>query len=767
MNKRLITIFLAILLICTLCVTIVACSDKENNDDSNPNGEQTDTPSSPIEPSSSCLVFELKTDDTYEVVGYTGNPISVVIPATYNGKAVTSIRIEAFRGCTSLTSVTIPNSVTSIGSWAFSGCPIEYASIPTLAISSIPQSNLKEVVITGGERIGNYAFQDCKSLSSVTIGNSATSIGYDAFHNCTSLSSVNYLGTIESWCGITFENYYANPLSQGVKLYLNGELLTADLVIPDTVTEIKAYAFYSCDFLTSVTIGNSVESIGNHAFSYCDSLSSVTIGNSVTSIGDDAFDSCTSLSSVNYLGTIEQWCGITFDDYCANPLCNGAELYLNGELVEDLVIPNTVTEIEDWAFVGCTSLSNVTIPDSVTSVGSYAFEYCTSLSSVTIPDSVTSIGDYAFRYCYKLVEVYNLSSLTIKKGSDSNGDVGYYALDVYTSLDTPSKLSTDSNGYIIHTNGEEKTLVGYVGSESELTLPSGITSINQRAFYGCTSLTSVTIPNSVTRTGSYAFHECYNLMSITIGSSVTSIGYDAFYGCYKLVEVYNLSTLTVEKGSGSNGGISRYALDVYTSLDTPSKISTDSDGYIIHTNGEEKTLVGYTGSERELTIPSGITSINKFAFYYCSSLTSVTIGNSVTSIGNAAFYGCDSLISVTIGNSVTSIGWGTFYGCTSLTSVTIPDSVTSIGEDAFYNCISLSSVTIGNSVTSIGDEAFNGCISLSTVYYNGTEEEWSGISISGDYNYDLTDATRYYYSETEPTTSGNYWHYVDGVPTPW
>ena len=619
MNKRLITIFLAILLICTLCVTIVACGDKDNNDDSNPNGEQTDTPSSPIEPSSSNLVFELKTNDTYEVVGYTGEPISIVIPATYHGKAVTSIGIEAFDHCSSLTSVTIGNSVTSIGDWAF--------------------------------------------------------------HGCTSLSSVNYLGTIEQWCGITFGGYYANPLCNGAKLYLNGELVE-DLVIPNTVTEIKDCAFSGCDSLHSVTIGNSVTNIGNGAFENCNSLSSVTIGNSVTSIGERAF------------------------------------------------------------------------------------YYCDSLTSVTIGNSVTSIGDDAFRYCYKLVEVYNLSSLTIEKGSSSNGYVGYYALDVYTSLDTPSKLSTDSDGYIIRTNGEEKTLVRYTGSESELTLPSGITSINQgaffyddtitsvvipdsvtsigdeafyfcnslssvtipdsvtsigdwafwgcaslssvtignsvtsigeMAFYYCYSLTSVTIGNSVTSIGAYAFFDCYSLSSVTIGNSVTSIGERAFHYCYKLVEVYNLSNLTIEKGSDSNGYVGAYALDVYTSLDTPSKLSTDSKGYIIYTNGEEKILVGYTGNETELTLPSGITSINQ----------------------------------------------GAFYNNDKITSVTIPDSVTSIGERAFYDCLS-----------------------LNIVYYNGTAEEWSGISI-GDYNSYLINATRYYYSETEPVEEGNYWHYVGGIPTPW
>ena len=191
-----------------------------------------------------------------------------------------------------------------------------------------------------------------------------------------------------------------------------------------------------------------------------------------------------------------------------------------------------------------------------------------------------------------------------------------------------------------------------------------------------------------------------------------------------------------------------------------------------------------------VVIGDSATSIGERAFEYCSRLTSVVIGDSVTSIGSYAFSGCSSLTSVVIGDSVTSIKWkNVFYGCSSLTSVVIGDSVTSIGESdfenfgsltnvvignsvtsignyAFKNCDSLTSVVIGNSVTGIGDEAFRNCSSLTSVYYNGDETMWNSISIRIN-NSNLTNATRYYYSETKPTVSGNYWHYVDGVVTVW
>ena len=192
------------------------------------------------------------------------------------------------------------------------------------------------------------------------------------------MTSVNYLGTIEGWCNIGFGSFDANPVYYAEKLYINGELLE-ELTIPNTVTEIKDIAFYCCRSLTSVTIPDSV-----------------------TSIGDGAFYNCTTLTSVNYLGTIEGWCNIEFGSSDANPVYYAGKLYINGELLEELTIPNTVTEIKDFAFYRCRSLTSVTIGDSVTSIGKSAFYGCTGLTSITIPDSVTSIGNSAFRGCTRL-----------------------------------------------------------------------------------------------------------------------------------------------------------------------------------------------------------------------------------------------------------------------------------------------------------------------------------------------------------------------------
>ena len=352
---------------------------------------------------------------------------SVIIP-----NSVISIDSGAFKGCTGLTSVTIGNSVTSIGSSAFSGCTgltsfeigNSVTSIGRYAFSGC--TGLTSVTIGNSvTSIGDYAFENCTGLTSVEIGNSVTSIG-SAFYNCTGLTAV-YIEDLAAWCNISFYSNYSNPLYYAKNLYLNGEEISGDIVIPEGATQIGKDAFYYCDLitsveipdtvisigseafsrctgLTSVTIGNGVESIGSQAFQYCTGLTSVTIGNGVESIGSYAFTNCTGLISITVSENNLFYKSIDGNLYTKD----GKTLvqYAIGKEDTSFTIPDTVTSIGSYAFSYCTGLTSVVIPDSVTSIGSNAFYSCDGLTSVTIGNGVTSIGYCAFYKCTSLTDVY-------------------------------------------------------------------------------------------------------------------------------------------------------------------------------------------------------------------------------------------------------------------------------------------------------------------------------------------------------------------------
>ena len=302
---------------------------------------------------------------------------TVKIPETFSYNDVTysisSIGHYAFCGCRALTSVTIPNSVTNIGNDAFCGC------------SGLTSVNIPNSVTS----IGNYAFFGCTGLTSVTIPNSVTSIGAYAFRRCRGLTSVTIPDSVISIGEFAF----------------TACLGLTSVTIPNSVTSIGAYTFSNCSSLTSVTIPDSVISIGEFAFSNCLGLTSVTIGNSVTSIGEHAFDGCTSLKKV-IVPDIAAWCSIEFGYGRSNPLDYAGHLYSDETTeITNLIIPDSVISIGDWAFCGCDGLTSVTIPNSVITIGDWAFHWCTGLTSVNIGNGVKSIGE-DFAYCKELTDVY-------------------------------------------------------------------------------------------------------------------------------------------------------------------------------------------------------------------------------------------------------------------------------------------------------------------------------------------------------------------------
>ena len=317
-------------------------------------------------------------------------------------------------------------------------------------------------------------------------------------------------------------------------------------------------SFDELQYFVNVTL------IGYSAFSDCLSLASITIPESVTSIGDFAFYNCSSLEKV-CISNLSAWYKISFESY-GNPLCNGANLYVNNELVIDIVIPSDITLVNPYLFHGCTSIRSVVIPEGVTSIADCAFWGCSSLTSITIPESVTSIGDCAFVYCS------SLASITIPESVTSIGSGALYGCSSLTSIIIPEGVTSIGDKAFFDCS-----------SLTSITIPEGVISIGENTFSGCSSLTSITIPKSVVSIGRYAFENCSSLTSITIPESVIEIGQWAFSGCS------SLTSITIPEG-------------------------VTAIGYC---------AFAYCSSLTSITIPEGVTAIGYSTFAYCSSLENV------------------------------------------------------------------------------------------------------------------------------------------------
>ena len=402
---------------------------------------------------------------TYAFYGCSGLT-SITIP-----NSVTSIGDLAFHGCSGLTSITLGNSVTSIGGWAFNGC----TGLTSINVASdnnyysdnngvlfnkkktelirYPEgkSQTSYTIPNSVTSIGNYAFCGCSGLTSITIPDSVTSIGSWAFENCTGLTSItlgNSVTSIGSWAfenctGLTSITIPNSVTSIGSYAFYGCTGLTS-ITIPNSVTSIGSYAFYGCTGLTSITIPNSVTSIGDHAFDGCTGLRSITISNSVTSIEDDVFARCTSLTSITIPNSVTR-----IEDY-AFAHCTG---------LTSITIPNSVTSIGNWAFLGCTGLTSITIPNSVTSIGDGAFWSCTGLRSITISNSVTSIGSYAFYGCT------GLTSITIPNSVTRIGDEAFWNCTGLTSITIPNSVTRIGDRAFIGCTGLKD--VYYTGSKDE------------------------------------------------------------------------------------------------------------------------------------------------------------------------------------------------------------------------------------------------------------------------------------------------------------
>ena len=635
----------------------------------------------------------------------------IVIPSSisHNGilYSVTSIGGGfiggAFEGCTGLTSIEIPNSITSIEDGAFKGCTgfptqngIRYAD--TYLIEVVDKTQPSYLIKEGTRFLGNSAFSGCTGLTSIEIPNSVTSIGRAAFSSCTGLTSIKIPNSVTS---IESESFWGGVFEGCTGL--------TSIAIPNSVTSIGGSAFQGCTSLTSIKIPNSVTSIGECAFYGCTSLTSLAIPNSVTSIGGSAFLGCTSLTSV--------------------------------------AIPNSVTSIGCAAFKGCTVLNSIEIPNSVTSIESFAFECCASLTSITIPNGVTNIGEMTFYGCIGLTSIIIPNSIT------SIGEGAFFGctnlISVTINSNTIVGMERNCNTFLESVFGNQVT---------EYMIGNNVTSVGNCAFSGCYNLTSITIPNSVMSIGDCAFKDCWDLTSITIPCSVTSIGEEAFAGCPNLISIVVEGDNTIYDSRNNCNAVIETATNtlIQGCKTTTIPNSVTSIGNYAFSRCDSLTSV---------TIPNSVTVIGDWAFFGCGGwnefevygLTTITIPNSVTSIGNRAFEDCHNLQTIRIPQGKKSIfceedrqalqniiieytealiGDTQYELDDNLTAkvcakadkyagdIVLPTCVEQdgnaytidrIAQGAFRDCYDLTSVTLPKTITEIGEDIFSGCENLQTI----------------------------------------------------
>lgn len=608
---------------------------------------------------------------------------TVNIPATVigsdgNSYAVTAIRQSAFNHCEKITGVTIPEGITSIGRIAFYAC------------YNITSVTIPSTVTTIGER----AFESCKNLSTVIIKEGVTTICEGAFNRLANLTSVT---------------------------------------IPSTVTNIGKQAFYECTNLANIVLPEGLTTIEDAVFAKCTSLTSINIPSTVTSIGPEAFGSCSALAAV-HITDMKAWCGIEFgNNQGANPFFVAQHLYLNGNEVKDLVIPEGTTKIGKYAFYNCNSLTSVTIPAGITDFGKEVFERCDGLTSVT---SASSLGERAFYWCNNITNVTLLEGVTtIGKealfGLTSDG--GSTSLSSLSTITIPSSLKSIGKSAFSNckalTAVHIKDLASWCGIEFDGEKCNPLT-FAHHLFMNGNELTNLNIPEGVTAIKQYAFNGGEGLTSVTIPSSMSSIEKDAFKDCSGLTAVHIKDVAAwcgIEFVRNNNAKTSNPLLLAHH----------------LYLNGNEVT---------DLVIPEGVNEIKDNVFTNCEGLTNVTISEGVTSIGLQAFQGCSNLASVSIPKSLTNIGANAFNACTGLTAVhlidiaawcaipfkqnsvdnplkiaghlfmngqevkdlVIPEGVASISYGAFNGC-KFNSVSIPSSLTTISDYAFNS-VEANTVY---------------------------------------------------
>jgi len=708
----------------------------------------------------------------------------ITLPTSLGGYTVTTIGKAAFKNCTSLNGVTIPNTITKISDSAFEGCR-------NLVVVTIPATCVF---------VGEYAFSGCSSLETVTIAEGVEHIGNYCFENCVALSKI---------------------------------------VIPDSCTYLGKYAFYNCSAMVSATIGISVPVIGDYTFYNCESLATIVIGIKVESIGDYAFYN-TGLTKVATPALLASIGDYAFADCSAltqlalkgGLITIGEGAFKNDSLLSTLTLPANVNDIGAYAFYGCSSIASISIPAGVSEIKDYAFAYCSSLSNITFKGTITSIGTSAF-YCDALASVTlseglesiganafaynNLATVYLPSSLTYLGEQAFYECALLETVSIPD--SADVGGYAFSKNTNDLTItirynkgtisdyMLYNSDVYKVVIENGIVEIGDYVFALCHELAEITLPDTLRHIGNYAFYDNRMYSEITLPCDVESIGDYAFARGYRLVKInvsdrirsFGINALIRSEAQnhidpdftvsfyydggyiedelldwqegihhiivadnihtiGNNAFSQCFDLvdivlpDTITSFGDNCFLNDNSivlkisyvDGYIddevykgklsgvetIEFTGNDlwvgKSAFADNTSIKYVSFKGGIIFFEDYAFSNNIGILEVNV-NGATSIGNYSFYNCNSMTSFVIDGLTGNMGEHAFDSCKSLKTFTIPQNTYYIGAYAFYDCNSLTTINIPNLVENILPYTFYGCASLSSI------ELPNGSKSIGDY----------------------------------
>ena len=683
----------------------------------------------------------------------------IVVPNT-----VSKIGSSAFRGCSALVDISLPfvgnnegaeNNYQQVFGWIFGYNDTSNSTIADnystnssngtaqaleqwsyssmrMVYYYIPKS-VRNVTITKQTAIPNNAFRNCDLIETIKIPSNTVSIGNYAFYNCKAVTSYN-------------------GNEHGVS------------ILPATLVNISDYAFNNNKALLKVVFSPALESIGSYAFNGCTALTEATAASNITTlttIGSYAFNGCTSLSYY-FLGEENEL------NIPTNTVSIGTHAFANNVAITKVVVPDTVTLIGVAAFRGCSSLEDITLPFVGNSEGAeknyqqvfgWIFgyndvsnstimdSYSTNSSNGTaqaleqwsyssmrmvyyyIPKSVrnvtitkqTAIPNNAFRNC-DLIETVTLPSNVV-----SVGDYAFYNTKKLTTTNISNTATVGKDAFVGSGILEGKTGVVYIGSvlyKYNGTMPSGYTvkvkdgttAIQANAFSGCSGLTTLILPEGLKSIGTNAFKNCTSLKEVVIPSSIESIGSSAFYGCSVLTKITIPFIGTSKTSTSSFSSIFSTVPTSLTTVVVTGDVDIPANAF---KNCTKLTTITFTGA---------IGEIGTNAFYGCSALTTLTLPNTVTSLGNYAFYSCSKLATVELANmsELTAIGSYAFQNCTSLTSIVVPETVTTIGDYTFSGCTKLATASLSSKTTAIGNYAFNGCTALTTFTMNSSVLETIG-----------------------------------------